>query len=415
MQSKKIFYGWVNVIACSLVLAIGMGVLSNAAGVFIKPVCDSLRFARGDFSLHRTILTLVGVFCLPFFTRLIPKYGVKKTMLVCGCALSLITFAFAFCTQIWHFYVLAVLYGIFTNGVSFFLIGTLINYWFDDNKGLATGIAYCGSNIGGALAIVVLGNLIERIGWQWAYAASGLLGLLLLIPIILLFIREKPQDMGLQPYRRSATAVIQTDAPTIQHSGMLLSQARRTSLFWILLIAFFFFSLCCGGPSSHLNAFLTDNGYSIALATAIHSFLQISVACTKIAIGAFIDKAGIAAGGIFLGICCIATPALALIIRSPIAAWLHALLLGVICAGYSIAISIYVSKLFGNLDFSAILGVFSMDTALAGAISSPFMGSVFDHTGSYRLSWVILLVCGILAACGLSIVNLLQRRHRSES
>ena len=73
MQSKKIFYGWVNVIACSLVLAIGMGVLSNAAGVFIKPVCDSLGFARGDFSLHRTILTLVGVFCLPFFTRLIPK------------------------------------------------------------------------------------------------------------------------------------------------------------------------------------------------------------------------------------------------------------------------------------------------------------------------------------------------------
>ena len=91
-------------------------------------------------------------------------------------------------------------------------------------KRQATGIAYCGSNIGGALAIVVLGNLIERIGWQWAYAASGLLGLLLLIPIILLFIREKPQDMGLQPYRRSATAVIQTDAPTIQHSGMLLSK-----------------------------------------------------------------------------------------------------------------------------------------------------------------------------------------------
>lgn len=50
MQSKKIFYGWVNVIACSLVLAIGMGVLSNAAGVFIKPVCDSLGFARGNFS-----------------------------------------------------------------------------------------------------------------------------------------------------------------------------------------------------------------------------------------------------------------------------------------------------------------------------------------------------------------------------
>lgn len=412
MRSKKFFYGWINVIACSLVLAIGMGVLSNAAGVFIKPVCDSLGFARGDFSLHRTILSLVGVLCMPLFARLIPKYGVKKIMLICGCVLSLITFAFAFCTRIWHFYALSVLYGFFTNGISFFLIGTLINYWFDDNKGLATGIAYCGSNIGGALAITILGNLIDRIGWQWAYAGSGLLSLLLLIPIILLFIREKPQDMGLQPYRRKKVSP-QIDSP-VQYSGMLLSQARRTPLFWLLLIAFFFFALCCGGPSSHLNAFLTDHGYPIALATAIHSFFQLSVAFNKVAIGAFIDKAGIAIGGIFLGLCCIATPALALMIQSPIAAWLHALLLGVICAGYSIAISIYVSKLFGNLDFSAILGIFSMDTALASALSSPFMGSVFDSTGSYHLSWIILLICGILAALCLVGINFLQRRRKTE-
>ena len=101
-------------------------------------------------------------------------------------------------------------------------------------------------------------------------------------------------------------------------------------------------------------------------------------------------------------------------IQSPIAAWLHALLLGVICAGYSIAISIYVSKLFGNLDFSAILGIFSMDTALASALSSPFMGSVFDSTGSYHLSWIILLICGILAALCLVGINFLQRRRKTE-
>lgn len=78
MQSKKIFYGWVNVIACSLVLAIGMGVLSNAAGVFIKPVCDSLGFARGNFSLHRTILTLVGVSSVYRFSPVLSRNTALK-------------------------------------------------------------------------------------------------------------------------------------------------------------------------------------------------------------------------------------------------------------------------------------------------------------------------------------------------
>lgn len=126
--------------------------------------------------------------------------------------------------------------------------------------------------------------------------------------------------MSLQPYRRKKVSP-QIDSP-VQYSGMLLSQARRTPLFWLLLIAFFFFALCCGGPSSHLNAFLPITVIPLLLATAIHSFFQLSVAFNKVAIGAFIDKAGIAIGGIFLGLCCIATPALALMIQSPIAAWI---------------------------------------------------------------------------------------------
>lgn len=410
MRSKRIFHGWINVIACLLILAIGMGVLSNTASIYIKPVCDDLGFSRGAFSLHRTILSIVGLLCMPLFTRLLPKYGSKKILLVCSIGLALSVIGFSVSTQLWHFYVFGAMYGLFTNGISFFLIGTLINYWFIDKKGLATGIAYCGSNIGGAIAVSVIGNLMDTIGWRWAYAGSAILTITLLVPIILLMVKDRPEQHGMTPYQEKKAT--QADPSSVQFSGVLLSDAQKTPVFWVMLFAFFLFATGCGTPS-HLTAFLSDNGYSVVMATTLTSVYQISVAVNKISIGALIDKLGISVGGFLLGLSCIGVPVTALLVHFQIAAWLHVILVGFICAGYSIAISIYVSKLFGNLDFSSILGVFSMDTTLGATVTTPFMGAIFDTTGSYRLSWIILLICAVLGAAGLAVISAMMRKRKA--
>ncbi|MBQ3871975.1 MAG: MFS transporter [Clostridia bacterium] len=400
-MKKKIHYGWVIVLASALYLGFGMGMLSNTAGLYIKPVCQDLGFQRGSFTLHRTILTFVSVLMTPVFARAIPKFGIKKIMLVCGIGLSLLTVCFGFATSLIHFYIIGILYGLLSNGISFFLIGTLMNYWFKDKKGLAIGISYCGSNIGGAITISVIGNLMDKIGWRLCYIIPGLIGVITLVPIVLFLVKEKPEDMGLMPYTENRKE--DTAGQEVSYRGVLLSDARKMPVYFILLISFFFFSMTCGGPSSHLNAYLSDCGYPTVLVTTLHSFFQISVAFNKVFIGNLLDKVGLKKGGIILSISCIAAMVLALFIHIPAIAWIHVFLLGVICASYSIAVNMYVSIVFGNLNFSTILSKFTMATTLGAALSNPFMGSIFDSTGSYRLSWLVLIGCAVISSIGLMI------------
>ena len=42
---------------------------------FVKPVCDNLGVPRGELTLYRTIISLVGAALMPFYGRLIRKVG----------------------------------------------------------------------------------------------------------------------------------------------------------------------------------------------------------------------------------------------------------------------------------------------------------------------------------------------------
>ena len=47
---KKFFYGWVIVLCCTLLMAVGTGIFVNCVGIFVKPVCEDLGFERGTFT-----------------------------------------------------------------------------------------------------------------------------------------------------------------------------------------------------------------------------------------------------------------------------------------------------------------------------------------------------------------------------
>jgi len=149
---RRIFYGWKIVGASAVILALGLGMFTSTNSVYVKPVCDTLGFARSEFTFYRTILTLSSALVLPFFGRIVKWAGVRSMLLFGAIALSLVTFGYSFATSLWHFYILAFINGIVYNNVSFMVIGILISTWFEDKRGLATGLAYAGSGLGGEQA-----------------------------------------------------------------------------------------------------------------------------------------------------------------------------------------------------------------------------------------------------------------------
>lgn len=65
-QKPKMFYGWWIVVGCFFLTFSGIGIAINSIGVFLKPVSESLGFARGEFSLYFTIAALSMMVAAPF-------------------------------------------------------------------------------------------------------------------------------------------------------------------------------------------------------------------------------------------------------------------------------------------------------------------------------------------------------------
>jgi MFS family permease len=163
------FYGWYVVLAGAMITGAGIGLYNNCLGVFIKPVCEELSFARGEFTLHTMISNLCAMAVLPFYGEIFRKGRMKTTMLLSAVCCGLVPIGYSFSTRLWQFYALAVINGLMINGITMMAIGVLVNNWFIQKKGIAIGISYSGSGMMAAIMVPVAGSVIENFGWQWGY------------------------------------------------------------------------------------------------------------------------------------------------------------------------------------------------------------------------------------------------------
>ena len=51
-KGGRVFYGWFIVAACFLIMSVSIGILNNATGVYVKPVCEDMGFSRQQMALN---------------------------------------------------------------------------------------------------------------------------------------------------------------------------------------------------------------------------------------------------------------------------------------------------------------------------------------------------------------------------
>ena len=407
-MTTKFFYGWVIVICSSILLALGLGMYVSSNSLFVIPVSESLGFSRGQFTFYRTIVTLTGALLMPLYGRIIQKIGVKKVLLAGALMIGLVKIGFSFTSGLWHLFILSFVYGLFFNSLGFMSIGVLVNSWFNGKKGLAIGLAYAGSGLGGAILMPVLAYIIETAGWQWAYRFMGLFGILVMLPVIAIFVKNKPEDMGLKALESNESA--KKTGPALV-SNISFKEALGTSRFWLLFISFFLISFFAAPTNTHSAPYLSDLGYTTLFVSYVMALFMVFLTVGKIILGFAYDHFGTLAGNIILCIFVLGYPIFALLSYLPPVPWVFAVFLGMAHCGVSIPIPILISRHFGNRDFPAIFSFFGMISALAQAIAIPAMGAVYDLMGSYNPAWFVLIFISLIVTACLIIVELIVPRR----
>ena len=136
----------------------------------------------------------------------------------------------------------------------------------------------------------MLSHVIEAFGWRFGFRFSGLASLVVLIPVILLLVRDTPRQMGLEPYRVKDDG--QESKAATEPIGLTLAEARKTPIFWLLVVALLGLSISVGAPNAHTVPFLGDLGYTAAFASAVISLTMVFLTLGKVIMGYVLNFSG---------------------------------------------------------------------------------------------------------------------------
>ena len=103
-------------------------------------------------------------------------------------------------TEPWQLFLLwGVVVGLGSGCMATVFASTVASRWFVARRGLVTGALTAATASGQLVFLPVLSRLAEGVGWRWVGVTIAV-SALAVVPVVVLFLRDRPEDMGLLPY-----------------------------------------------------------------------------------------------------------------------------------------------------------------------------------------------------------------------
>ena len=278
VEVKRVHYSWFILIVTFFSIIVA-GITMSSSGVFIDPLEKEFHWDRSTIALAFAVSLFLYGISGPFMAALLEVIGLKKMMLGAMATLVLgMTLTFLM-SESWQ--LIVIWGGIIGLGASLFLTVLspyVANHWFVKRRGLAVGILTASTATGQLILLPVLAIIIEHYSWRWAITLMLLLSIIMFF-MIALFIKNRPQDMGLTPYGQEEAIEeqqIQQKKNPIAMAFKGLFEAIKIKAFWLLAGSFFICGLSTSGLiGTHFVSYCISFGVPLVTAASFLSFMGI--------------------------------------------------------------------------------------------------------------------------------------------
>ena len=395
---SRIFHGWWIVAVSALGLFLGAApIVVYSFSVFLPPLTREFHSNRAAISFAFTLFGLSGALGALFLGRLVDRFGARKIAIP-----SLAVFAAVlllnglFFGKIGHLYAFYFLLGLAGIGSSPLVFSDVISHWFDRLRGLALGLTMFGMGIAAIIMPPLLQRTIAAFGWRDAYKFYAVAMLLIAVPVLTLFLKERPESMGLLPDGDTAPRAVVHE----KHAdhGVTWREARRDAAFWSMIAAFCLAMTGLQGCVVHLPSMLLDRGSTAQTGALAASCIGAALLASRVCTGYLLDRlfapyvAAVLFGQAAVGM-------LSLALHGP--AWLpfaSAVSVGLAIGAEADVMAYLVSRYFGLRSFAEIYSYVWVGFVISVATGPYLMGLGFDKTGSYRVPLFAFVLAGIAAA-----------------
>lgn len=413
----KIFYGWWIVAVSMLLVFLDGGIGFYSYGVFYVPFEKEFGWGRADVALGMSVYNLTYGTIGFFAGRLTDSHGPKTIMVIGIITLGISYTLRSFITDLWQLYVLMAIMGAGVAALGAIPVAAAISKWFVKNRGLATGVTMTGIGFGGLTMVPLAQYLITALGWRTTTVIIGVAASLVVLPLVLLFMRAKPSDLGLLPdgaklYSATTTTLDrqETDLPLpgshppghgesskLQSANWSLAESFRTPAFWFITTLFLLQSLASGAVLSHEVPYLVNIGIDAQAAAAALGLTAGIGIIGKLTSGVLSDRLGSRSVLALL----LALQGIGVVIlmgtSEMVMVWVFVAVFGFGMGGTVTVRPTIVAEVFGAKSLGAIFGLLAGFATVGGSIGPFVTGIVFDITRSYQLAMLALAVAYLVS------------------
>ena len=235
----NIFYGWFVVIGGALI-AMGMTGTQFSFGVFLTPMTEEFEWSRATLSLAFGTTFMLSGLLRPVAGFLADRYSPKVVALSGVVLMGAMLLLLPLISNLAH------LYGIFAVMSVGLTLGTgstltkIVSAWFHTNRGLTLGLITGGGSIGAIILVPAASSFVVLFDWREAYLFLGVLLLAVILPVGVLFVKNRPSDVGLGPRRAEPSPSSESTETAVDAApDATFGEALRTGFFWRLTFGYF--------------------------------------------------------------------------------------------------------------------------------------------------------------------------------
>lgn len=404
-QTRKGNFPWAILIGGLLFQGAFVGILTNGTGLVISAIILDRGFTAGALSPYYTIKMLAGAATITTMTSLYFRWGAKKylTLMATVCCVSF--GAMALFTEPWHWYVDAVVIGVFS-GNAMMLVPCIINNWFQKYNGVITGTVMAASGLTGAAISPICSKWISAFGWEKTAVLIGVIVGVLCIFSAWFLLRLRPSDCNGTPYGEGE------QVHSRQKSGQSSFGSTKPGLLMVTCTGMLLSGVVMVQLTNYFPLYATSIGFDLQIGAVMTSCIMVGNVVGKFSAGALSDRIG----PWKTGICVIAAVAAAMGILmtepgSQLFLYGASALFGLTYSVSTVLSSLVCLDAFGSETYAKRLSKITAFNTLMGAGCNFLVADIYDKTASFRLVFLLGIVLCCSSMC-FAIAMLILRRKR---
>ncbi len=389
------FYGWRVVSGVFVAQLFVTGFFTYAVSLFVAPVRAEFRVTLEQVMYSLTVATLLGLVVTPVCGALIDKFPVRWLM-TCGVVIfSAGLWLLSSSASITEYVVIFGLTMALANGLAGSMCGSaIISRWFTANRGRALGIAAMGTSVGGVAIPILASYWLGEYGWRGALQHLSILILLLMLPAVVLTVRGKPADVGLNAEAERDGSFTPEALDTLRSPIDIL----KTSAFWYLGLSLGALFSAYSAIVANITPYAINLGHSDADASILIMAIAISGFIGKLLFGMAADtfslKAGLwsAQGLVIAGFLILAMePGFSILL-------IAAGLIGLAAGGMLPVWGTMMARIFGLISYGKAMGLMGPLLTICIVPGFTLVGRLFDTHGNYTLALLIFSIVVFVGA-----------------